>query len=54
MSQRCRDKYAVTMKGLLDLGGEVCSGLISHRATHCSRPFGRHNPSRLTPQELPC
>jgi hypothetical protein len=26
----------------MELGGEVCSGLIPHVATHCSRPFGRY------------
>jgi hypothetical protein len=31
------------MKGLMELGGKVCSGLIPHVATHCSRPFGRYS-----------
>jgi hypothetical protein len=31
------------MKGLMELGGEVCSDLIPHVATHCSHPFGRYS-----------
>jgi hypothetical protein len=35
------------MKGLMELGGEVCSGLILHVATHCLRPFGRYSWFRI-------
>jgi hypothetical protein len=29
----------------MELGGEVCSGLIPHVATHCLRPFGHYSSS---------
>jgi len=31
--------YVVPMMGLMELSGEVCSGSIPHRATHCSHPL---------------
>jgi hypothetical protein len=33
----------------MELGGEDCSDLIPHVATHCSRPFGRYNAEFIIP-----